>query len=656
MSGNKTDRAQHWSIPIVNHTWLEDCFVRWKDITVGVEKYIKFPPGVDFSVILGEKGVGRKVLLQDAELDVPESSNSSAGMEVEAVMPLQSSANEVEEAVLIGENELDDDGDIVMQNNVDLGEEDMARKDDVSIKDRSMQTPTPPPPKKFIRRAMTKDKSDSAPADLDETSLPSEPASSKQKRNLKRSSGPSTKTRRSDEVVDVKKPASPGKAEEHDMSYSPSTRGKSTTSYDPTNVSALATSKGSTRRESSTTESSVGSESESDDTNDIRHAPRTRSAKKAVSTTVDEPGPAARRRSFRSSPLKLRVKESNDSTDDDTTVINTRSKNKTIRTPGKVQGNVLAKTPTISALDAPAQQGSSSRRVLSVVVPPPPDYMTPHRRKQQSIAKDPSLRIQAAEAIVQRDRPSLTNGKKKQARASDKSSESNDEGTGRDMPVAGPSKRIGSEVEAESRTRRSAASKATQKLRDVIMPDVMKFEKELKRGVVVGEWENKNKGKGKEASSKKRHSETGDEEERHERKRLRFDDNKAKPSKKRISSSKRVKTGRESDDESLDEVVESREERKRFKRRVPDRQDEDESDTVAPSSKGGRRKQQIPSFERCVISSHSTITRSLNCFFSEDDGATMLTTDPTRVRLMTTKVDLPSDTQKVFPLPVHCIS
>ena len=40
------------------HTWLEDCFVQWRNLTVGVEKYIVFPPGVDFSTFLGERGVG----------------------------------------------------------------------------------------------------------------------------------------------------------------------------------------------------------------------------------------------------------------------------------------------------------------------------------------------------------------------------------------------------------------------------------------------------------------------------------------------------------------------------------------------------------------------------------------------------------------------
>ncbi|KAG2140533.1 uncharacterized protein EDB93DRAFT_1161734 [Suillus bovinus] len=48
----KTQRAVAWSIPIVNHTWLEDCFIAWKNLTVGVDKYILFPTGVDFGKML----------------------------------------------------------------------------------------------------------------------------------------------------------------------------------------------------------------------------------------------------------------------------------------------------------------------------------------------------------------------------------------------------------------------------------------------------------------------------------------------------------------------------------------------------------------------------------------------------------------------------
>ncbi|KIL57285.1 hypothetical protein M378DRAFT_171882 [Amanita muscaria Koide BX008] len=58
MSGTKTTKAAAWSIPIVNHTWLEDCFVKWRNLTVGTEKYIFFPQGMDFSKLLGERGLG----------------------------------------------------------------------------------------------------------------------------------------------------------------------------------------------------------------------------------------------------------------------------------------------------------------------------------------------------------------------------------------------------------------------------------------------------------------------------------------------------------------------------------------------------------------------------------------------------------------------
>ncbi|TFK17473.1 hypothetical protein FA15DRAFT_761050 [Coprinopsis marcescibilis] len=53
----KAQKAMSWSIPVVNHTWLEDCFVQWRNLTPGTEKYQRFPEGVDFSEVLGERGV-----------------------------------------------------------------------------------------------------------------------------------------------------------------------------------------------------------------------------------------------------------------------------------------------------------------------------------------------------------------------------------------------------------------------------------------------------------------------------------------------------------------------------------------------------------------------------------------------------------------------
>ncbi|KAK0212813.1 hypothetical protein DFS33DRAFT_1284670 [Desarmillaria ectypa] len=60
-TGVKVTKAQAWSIPVVNHTWLEDCFIKWRNLTVGLDKYIGFAPNMDFSQLLGRRGVGRVV-------------------------------------------------------------------------------------------------------------------------------------------------------------------------------------------------------------------------------------------------------------------------------------------------------------------------------------------------------------------------------------------------------------------------------------------------------------------------------------------------------------------------------------------------------------------------------------------------------------------
>ena len=45
-------------IPIVNHTWVEDCFVQWSRLTPARDKYIVFLPGVTFSAVLTKCGIG----------------------------------------------------------------------------------------------------------------------------------------------------------------------------------------------------------------------------------------------------------------------------------------------------------------------------------------------------------------------------------------------------------------------------------------------------------------------------------------------------------------------------------------------------------------------------------------------------------------------
>lgn len=104
IAGNKTTKAGNWSIPVVSHLWLEDCFVQWKNITVGKEKYVNFTPGINFTEMLGERGIGRSVVL-DGLLEVEEEMDAarqafSEGAETNPPPPPSNiSAREVEEAM-----------------------------------------------------------------------------------------------------------------------------------------------------------------------------------------------------------------------------------------------------------------------------------------------------------------------------------------------------------------------------------------------------------------------------------------------------------------------------------------------------------------------------------------------------------------------------
>ncbi|KAG6880099.1 hypothetical protein C0992_006373 [Termitomyces sp. T32_za158] len=181
ISGQKTEKAASWSIPIVNHLWLEDCFVKWRNLTVALEKYIVFPPGVDFSRQLGDRGVGRAVeeigeddlefLEQD---DVEEIVVSAPQRDITGPIikkktngsgyPLSTpgsarDAQEVEEVIRNG-----GDGNTHMQvkpqdfqANADEPEEPMEDEEDYLVPSRP--TPTPRPTKSIAERIHDKDES-----------------------------------------------------------------------------------------------------------------------------------------------------------------------------------------------------------------------------------------------------------------------------------------------------------------------------------------------------------------------------------------------------------------------------------------------------------------------------------------------------------------
>ncbi|KIJ22847.1 hypothetical protein M422DRAFT_97553, partial [Sphaerobolus stellatus SS14] len=57
-TGTKTAKAEEWSLPVVTHRWLEDCFVEWRNLTPAQQKYIDYADGINYSVLVGTRGVG----------------------------------------------------------------------------------------------------------------------------------------------------------------------------------------------------------------------------------------------------------------------------------------------------------------------------------------------------------------------------------------------------------------------------------------------------------------------------------------------------------------------------------------------------------------------------------------------------------------------
>ncbi|KAG2130893.1 hypothetical protein DEU56DRAFT_740363 [Suillus clintonianus] len=453
----KTQRAVAWSIPIVNHTWLEDCFIAWKNLTVGVDKYILFPPGVDFGKMLmtpiGEDAEYRRSMIDNVEPVTPStktpnttgkaktaSSKSKPKTidEIEDGSPPNSSQpvalrpkrtaltapqatdmstrddREVEIAVNFGDDEgpnLDDAGDIAAGVAMDVDDEYVS-------------------PSRSLRQQKPKPKSKSSENKLSTTK-------EKTKHRKARPLPPSREHSDSESALAHPSRPIPGSSTPVKTGMKPKPKPKET----PQRASSL-----------------------SDDDDEIFARPA-----KHKSTTP-------------STKAKAKAKEP------EKEPLATSSK-------AKEKQSAHARSPTLSAARSPSppvQTFKTPKRTVSVLVPSlPKDYLSPSPRKGTSTNKEGrselsrtnSIHVSAAEAStsgLKRGRPSLS-----------KPSTST-------PPVKNKSKfkaRNESETEYEDETsvvldtpstttrglpKRSAANKATSKLRDEIMPDVINFEKERK--------------------------------------------------------------------------------------------------------------------------------------------------------------------------------
>jgi hypothetical protein len=58
--GDKVTRAREWDMSIVNHFWLEDCFIKWASLSIGNPRYTEFPAGVNYMTLLGQAHLSRE--------------------------------------------------------------------------------------------------------------------------------------------------------------------------------------------------------------------------------------------------------------------------------------------------------------------------------------------------------------------------------------------------------------------------------------------------------------------------------------------------------------------------------------------------------------------------------------------------------------------
>jgi hypothetical protein len=84
LSGNKADKARSWDIPIVNKDWLEDCFVAWKALSLEQPKYRTFPDD-EVTPTLGTRGLDTALLLDEVEViaEVERRADELADLDIE---------------------------------------------------------------------------------------------------------------------------------------------------------------------------------------------------------------------------------------------------------------------------------------------------------------------------------------------------------------------------------------------------------------------------------------------------------------------------------------------------------------------------------------------------------------------------------------------
>ncbi|KAJ6593333.1 hypothetical protein B0H19DRAFT_17663 [Mycena capillaripes] len=465
MSGTKTAKAADWSIPVVNHIWLEDCFLRWQNLTPAVSKYVSYPAGVDFPSIVGDRGVGpdiEEIIAAEAEKE---------GEHIDGADDSQASADETEvEGGLMPAIDMDVDVD------VDFG----GGGDDVDFvenHDDRMSFEEDEPPQRVAAAPST-------PKSATKSPLKPKSASKKHIRGLSTSSESQFDPEIKKKVIHVVRPASMKKAtpkksretdEESEEEEEPVSRPARRNLV--RRVSSPAPRRSSRKAPDSHSQparkSSVPAEdSDSDDGPTLRRSPR-----KAPDSSSKRP--TIRERS-------ISVEHSDSDEPPDVLALFSRTQKtpvagKAARTPppkklpaAKKSSPLKPATPTppsspLSALVTPSPKVVKRipTKTVSVVVPNVKN--TSHASLSVSTKKAPPGRTESV-AVVSNHRAS--------ASAPPRSRQAKTAATRASSPASSIAASSVVAAEHGGRAKRSAATLATQRLHDEIMPDVIKFENE----------------------------------------------------------------------------------------------------------------------------------------------------------------------------------
>ncbi|KAI0935547.1 hypothetical protein AcV5_003952 [Taiwanofungus camphoratus] len=533
IEGTKTSKALSWSIPVVNHTWLEDCFVQWRTLTPAHEKYICFPPGVDFSKLLAERKMGRigfspgELEALEEQGDAQDQMDTVEGLKDDEkrqlAAPLGTSnsardAREVEDVVT-----LDEAGDVSVGAHLDFDMDIDGEGMDVDGesprgKRREVKSgpilPSARKGKAYERAQRNGEEQVQASSSVSPTKSVRKNLVTRYGRSGTKGHPPSGSSTGSEEEVTQTRNRSPTRASykpkpKHNQRHQEQLVDEDTEGSD-IDVSVPPPKKKQTalRKYKPTGQVGFNEQDNRDVHMDVDENVRGQAGNPSKGKTTQSKG---RKQVGKSKLAPAQSETEAGQEEEEIDDPNARRCSRTTATASHVMvpASVEPATPS-RTVASPAKSSRTPRRQVSVLLPTvaavysSPSQAVPESGRTSSPAKPVnrmnSIRVEAAEEALhspsKRGRPSISSSTNRTKVGPTSAVSSLPDNARRSSvvsttkPRAGPSRTGSSPMTLiRSPSKRSAASKATQKLRDVVMPDVVNFQKEMKRGAVRSTWE-----------------------------------------------------------------------------------------------------------------------------------------------------------------------